>query len=253
MEDLSDNEREEQLRHWWSENWLWIVGGIALGLAALAGYQYWQQTRYQATESAEAAYLALLDALASDQRDAAVKRGDELRKLYPKSPYADQADLALARAAVGRRDFDDAARRLRTVADASRDEQLRLIARSRLARVLIEQGKHDEALALLDVAKAGAFAALFHDVRGDAMAAKGDAAAAAREYDAALAATPMGAGSPAMALGATAVIDRGYVELKREALAVPATAPAPGAPTTAPDPAAVPAAAATTPAPATKP
>jgi predicted negative regulator of RcsB-dependent stress response len=248
VEDLSDNEREEQLRNWWSENWLWIVGGIALGLAGLAGYQYWQQTRYQAAESDEANYLALLDSLARDQRDAAVKQADELRKQHPKSPYADQADLALARAAVGRRDFDDAARRLRTVADASRDEQLRQIARSRLARVLIEQGKHDEALALLDVAKAGAFAALFHDVRGDAMAAKGDAAAAAREYDAALAAA-----SPATALGSTAVIDSAYIELKRAALAVPAAASTPAAATTAPVPAAVPAAATTAPATVTKP
>jgi predicted negative regulator of RcsB-dependent stress response len=253
VEDLSDNEREEQLRNWWSENWLWIVGGIALGLAGLAGYQYWQQTRYQAAESAEASYLALLDSLASDQRDAAVKQADELRKQHPKSPYADQADLALARAAVGRRDFDDAARRLRTVADASRDEQLRQVARSRLARVLIEQGKHDEALALLDVAKAGAFAALFHDVRGDAMAAKGDAAAAAREYDAALAAASTAAQSPATALGATAVIDSAYIELKREALAVPAAASTPAAATTAPVPAAVPAAATTAPATVTKP
>jgi len=48
VEDLSDNEREEQLRRWWSENWLWIAGGIALGLGALAGFQYWQKTRLAA-------------------------------------------------------------------------------------------------------------------------------------------------------------------------------------------------------------
>ena len=35
VEDLSDNEREEQLRRFWAENWLWIVGGIALGAANL--------------------------------------------------------------------------------------------------------------------------------------------------------------------------------------------------------------------------
>jgi len=231
VEDLSDNEREEQLRNWWSENWLWIVGGIALGLAALAGYQYWQQTRYQSAEAAEASYLSLLDTLERDDRDAAVKQGDELRRAHPKSPYADQADLALARAAVNRRDFDEAARRLRSVADSSRDTELRGIARSRLARVLVEQGKPDEALALLDVAQAGAFAALFHDLRGDALAAKGDAAAAAREYDAALAATPAMGEAPTAEPGSTAVVDRTYVELKRDALAVspaaaPATAPA---------------------------
>ena len=71
-------------------------------------------------------------------------------KRIPSSPYADQADLALARAAVDSRDFDEAAKRLRAVVDGSRDAELRQVARMRLARVLIEQAKHDEALALLD-------------------------------------------------------------------------------------------------------
>ena len=232
MEDLSDTEREEQLRRWWSENWLWIVGGVAIGLAVLAGYQYWQQTRFQAAEKDEATYLAVLDTLGRNQRDEAMKQADQLRSTHPKSPYADQADLALARAAVDARDFDGAAKRLRAVADRSRDPQLRVVARTRLARVLGEQGKHDEALGLLDVSKAGEFTALLHDVRGDLFAAKGDAAAAAREYDAVLAGESADADSG---------IDRTYVQLKREALAVPATNPAAApaastAPTTAPKP-----------------
>ena len=229
MEDLSDNEREEQIRNWWAENWLWIIGGIALGLAALAGYQYWQKTKFMASEQDEASYMALLDSLNSKDRDAAAKHADALRKLHPKSPYADQADLALARAAVEARDLDTAAKRLRAVADSSRDAQLRLVARSRLARVLAEQGKHDDALALLNVADAGAFAALFHEIRGDIFAAKGDPASAAREYDALLAA------NGTVETG----VDRAYVELKRDALAVAEAkaVPAPSAkPTTSATP-----------------
>ena len=114
--------------------------------------------------------------------------------------------------AVEARDLDEAAKRLRAVADSSRDAQLRLVARSRLARVLAEQGKHDDALALLDVADAGAFAALCHEIRGDMFAAKGDAAAArARIRRGARGAT---------ARSSRASIAR-YVELKRDALAVP--------------------------------
>ncbi|HET7203108.1 MAG TPA: tetratricopeptide repeat protein [Steroidobacteraceae bacterium] len=210
MEDLSDNEREEQLRRWWSENWLWIVGGIALGLGLLAGWQYWQKSRLQAAEQDEAAYLAVLDSLSQNQPDAAIKKADELRGLHPKSPYADQSDLALARSLVDARKYDDAARRLRAVVQSSRDPELRLVATTRLARVLAEQGKHDDALALLDVGKAGAFAPVFHEVRGDVLAAKGDVAGARQAYDAALA----GSGAP----GDGAAIDTQYVELKRDAL-----------------------------------
>lgn len=221
MEDLTDNEREEQLRRWWGENWLWIVGGVALGLALLGGWQYWQQTRVQSAEQDEASYLSVLEALGQNQMEQAVARAKELRDRRPGSPYADQADLALARMAVDRREFDDAAQRLRAVMEGSKDAELRAVARTRLARVLLEQGKHDEALALLDPAGAGAFAALYREIRGDAFAAKGDAKAAASEYEAALAA------------GEDAGIDRAFVELKRDALpseatvaAVPAPAPA---------------------------
>lgn len=209
MEDLSDNEREEQLRRFWADNWLWIVGGIALGLGGLAGWQYWQQTKLTAAEQDEAAYMAMLDLLSQGNKDEAIKKADGVRATHPKSPYADQADLALARFAVDTGDFDTAVKRLSTVADSSRDPELRLIAQSRKARVLSEQGKHDDALKMLDVSKAGAFTAAFHEIRGDVLTAKGDTAGARQAYDAALAATTA---------EQSQAFDRAFVELKRDAL-----------------------------------
>lgn len=227
MEDLSDIEREEQLRRWWSENWLWIFGGVALGLGALAGWQYWQKSRFAAAESDESSYMAVIESLSKNDKDAAAKTASDLRALHPKSPYADQSDLAIARADVGQQQLDDAAGRLRKVADSSRDPQLRLIAQSRLARVLAEQGKYDDALNLLDPTQAGSFAPVFHEVRGDVLAAKGDPAGARKEYDAALAA----AGTED-----DPTLDRAYVELKRDALPV-ATAAVAAAPAAAAPPA----------------
>jgi predicted negative regulator of RcsB-dependent stress response len=220
VEDLTDNEREEQLRRWWSENWLWIVGGIALGLALLWGWQYWQGSKAKSAQREAAAYSAVLDSLGQNKFDDAVLKAKALRAESPTSPYADQSDLALARAAIENRKLDEAAQRLKAVADGSKDQELRSIALTRLARVQIEQGKFDDSIALLDTAKAGSFIALFHDIRGDAFAAKGDAAAARREYDSALSAAKD-----------DVQIDRAYVELKRDALpAAAAPAPAAGAP-----------------------
>jgi len=215
VEDLSDIEREEQLRRWWSENWAWIIGGVALGLSMLAGWQYWQRYQVQSAERDEAGYVAVIEALVRNQRDEAASQAKALRERTPDSPYADQAELALARAALERRDYDDAVGLLRSVAERSKDVELREMTRIRLARVLIEQGKHDEALASLDASVAGAFAPLVHDVRGDALAAKGDPAAALKEYEAALAAAGEGSG-----------LDREFVELKRDAQAQASAAPA---------------------------
>ncbi len=222
MEDLSDIEREEQLRRWWSENWAWIIGGVALGLSMLAGWQYWQRYQVQSAERDEAGYVAVIEALMRNQRDEAVSEAKALRERRPDSPYADQAELALARAALERRDYDDAAGLLKSVAERSKDVELREMVRIRLARVLIEQGKHDEALASLDASTAGAFTPLVHEVRGDALAAKGEVAKALGEYEAALAAA-----------GENSALDREFVQLKRDAQAqaspdvAPVTANAP--------------------------
>jgi predicted negative regulator of RcsB-dependent stress response len=217
VEDLTDNEQEEQLRRWWSENWLWIVGGIALGLAMLWGWQYWKSSKVAAAQREETGYAAVLDSLNKNQFDQAALQAKAMRDESATSPYADQADLALARAAIESRKLDDAAQRLKSVADGSKDPELRVAARTRLARVLIEQGKFDESLALLDVASAGEFAALYHDIRGDAFAGKGDPAAARREYEAALAAAK-----------GDVRIDTAYIELKQTALPA-APAPVAGA------------------------
>jgi predicted negative regulator of RcsB-dependent stress response len=214
VEDLTDNEREEQLRRWWSDNWAWIIGGVALGLAVLAGWQYWQRQKLQSAEQDEAGYVAVVEALDRGQRGEAARQATELRARRPDSAYADLADLVLARAAVDAGQLDEAARSLKNVADGSRDPELRLVAQVRMARVLVEQGKFDDALALLDVAKAGDFAPLFQDVRGDALNAKGDATGARKAYEAALAA------------GEDSGIDRELVELKRDALPAATGAPA---------------------------
>ena len=88
--------------------------------------------------------------------------------------------MLLAKRDVDAGKFDDAIQLLRAVVDKSKDDELAQVARLRLARLLIQQGKHDEALQLLDVEKAGAFAAQAREIRGDALVAKGDRRARGR-------------------------------------------------------------------------
>jgi predicted negative regulator of RcsB-dependent stress response len=66
--------------------------------------------------------------------------------------------------------------------DKAPDDELRMIARTRLARVQAAQGKYDDALATLKVDQPGQFASRLADVRGDVLLAKGDRPGALREY-----------------------------------------------------------------------
>jgi predicted negative regulator of RcsB-dependent stress response len=68
----------------------------------------------------------------------------------------------------------------------SKDTQLRQIARLRLARILTDQGKPDEALKVLAQPIPAAFSANYHEVRGDAYFAKKDIPNAVAEYQSAL-------------------------------------------------------------------
>ncbi len=192
---LSDEEQEEALRNWWRENWRWIVSGIAIGLALLGGWKFWQQTQLHHAEEASALYLDLTKAAQRNDAAKVEQLTRELQEKYAASPYAQQANLALAKIRVEAGKWDEAAASLRDVVDHAKDPGLAQIGKLRLARVLIQQNKNDDALALLDPVKAVAFAAEVHELRGDALYAKGDVKGARGEYQQALSAQ-LGAGGP---------------------------------------------------------
>jgi predicted negative regulator of RcsB-dependent stress response len=124
-----------------------------------------------------------------------------LIKDYASSPYADQAQLTLARLDVDDGRLDQAIAPLTQVMNDSKDAELRQIARLRLARILTDQGKPDEAIKTLAVPMPAAFAARYHEVRGDAYLTKKDIAGALAEYQAALgAADSTGINSPLVEL-----------------------------------------------------
>lgn len=185
---LSDREQEEALRAWWRDNWRWIFGGIAVGIALLVGYFQWQDYRERKAQAASIEYGKVRDAAEERNLEQAQAALAQLEADHRSSPYTQQARLHVARLQVEASNYDEAAAMLRAVVKDSKDDELGAVAKLRLARVLIQQGKHDEAIASLDVAKLGAFAAMAHEIRGDAYVAKGDQGAARAEYAAALAA-----------------------------------------------------------------
>ncbi len=205
-EYLTDRDQEEALRNWWKENWRWILGGVVLGLALLGGWQYWKIHTAEKAASAAKVYADFRGALDRNELDAANRSLATMVADHPKSPYTQQGRLLLAKKHVEANKLDEALPLLQAVADQSKDEELGWVARMRAGRLLIQQGKHDDALKLLDVEKAGAFAPQVREIRGDAQVAKGNATAARAEYAAALADNIDGAGGR--------MIDRTLLEMK---------------------------------------
>ena len=195
MDDfLSENEQWDALRAWLKENGAWIVGGIAVGVLGLAGWRWWEARQDRLALEASSKYEQILGAFDRGDRSQALTLIGELEREHASSPYVDQAHLAEARIAVQSGQLDKASANLQAVLEKTRDPELASIARLRLARVQMAQNKFDAALATLDAEKdAGAFEPRYREVRGDIHLAKGDKAAALKEYQAARAEAGRGA------------------------------------------------------------
>jgi predicted negative regulator of RcsB-dependent stress response len=186
---LSESEQWERFKGWLKENGPWIVAGVAVGALAIGGWRWWQARTDRIDLAASALYEQAVSAFDAGNRGQGLHLIDELAHDYPGSPYVDQGNLIAARVFVESNELDQAAERLSIVAQNSRDPELSTIARLRLARVQIAMHRPDAALDTLGAPQSGAFASLYHEIRGDAYYAKGDQAAALDEYRAALLAT----------------------------------------------------------------
>ena len=210
---LTDDEQLENVKRVVAENWLWIAGGALLGFAIFFGYRYYDSSRNAAALRAAAQFDAMSGALEANDKAKARQIAADLVKDYAGTPYADQAQLVVARLAVDEGRLADAVAPLTQVMTASKDTELKHIARLRLARVEAAAGKPDDALKTLAEDSWGAFAGHAHQVRGDAFYAKNDMKSALTEYQAALAGGDAAGGDTAL------------LQLKIADLGLPTTAP----------------------------
>lgn len=189
---IDDEEQLEKLKSWWKENWIALVGGLAIGFGGIGGWEAWKRHRDGQAEMASQMYEDMKKALTASRTDDAGKIADTLAKDHSGSPYAASAALWLAQKAVEQDKLDEAGARLDWVVAHSSDDALVGIARLRRARVLLAQGQPDQALKQLDDSGT-TYVSLREELRGDIQLAKGDAPAAHAAYEKALAATEEGA------------------------------------------------------------
>lgn len=209
MNDLSEKETVEAIRAWWQENGKFIIAGIVLGAGGLFGWNQWQTHEQGQAEAASMVFERLIEAVEKGSEYDARAAAEAIAKDYASTPYAEQARLAMAKLYVEQGKSDEAAAELRALAEGA-EPPLSLIARHRLARVLLYQDKPEEALQVLGVGDPGAFRPRFLEVRGDAELALGRPEAAREAWTAALA-TP----------GQPPLIDVRLVRMKLDELGVP--------------------------------
>lgn len=186
MDDLSEKEQLEKFREWWSEYGAYVIGGIVIGAGLLFGISQYKSQQLDARQAASAAFEGLIEAVADGNLDEAEAIAAEIQTEYEKTTYAGQSGLAMARLYMDKNRDQDAADALRAVVDSDATDELRHVARLRLARIYLYQEKAQDVVDLLTAEDTAAFAAAYGEVLGDAYTALGQVSEAQQAYQAAL-------------------------------------------------------------------
>lgn len=184
--DLQEQEQVDALKAWWKENGKWVIGALAAGLLGFAGIQFWKS--HQASQSAEAAklYAEVVKQTSSNDAKRIGDAADALSSRYASSAYAPRAQLLAAQASLQARDVAHAKVQLQWVIEHASETGLQDTARLKLASVLLDEKKFDEALKQLDAAHPESFTGLYADLKGDVLSAQGKVGEARAAYQQAL-------------------------------------------------------------------
>lgn len=199
----NDHEQSEQVRQWLRDNAWGLIGGVALGMAVIAGWQWWQGKTLQNSMQASAEYAKVIAEFEQGKIPQDKGKAVIAGMVKENRTFGTLAALELAKVQVDADKRDDAIATLQSLKDL--DSDLRPVVQQRLARLLIDAGKAKDALPLLTDERN----ATMLDVRGDAQFALGERDKAQESYRKALALVDVG--SPQHRLIAMKMVEAGGV------------------------------------------
>lgn len=213
--DFEERESLDDLKAWWARWGTAVTIAAVIACAIAIGTQGWRWYTAKQADEAGALYAALTQAARSNDLPKAKDTTAQLEDKFARTGYAPRSALVLAKLLFDSGDVAGAKTQLQWVIDRGDEAELKEIARFRMAEILLDEKKYDDALKMLDAKHGDPFAGLYADLRGDALAAAGKPAEARAAYETALA-----------KLDAKSQYKQ-YVQVKLEALGGTVPAPAP--------------------------
>ena len=187
--DLEEQERIDALKDWWAKWGIWVYAAVCAFLIGVLAVQGW---RYYQTSQGEQAETLFKSVQKTAQEGAAAKETKKLSEAasaiaekFPGTFYASEAQLMAAKATFDAGDLATAKKHLQWVVDKGPLVHSN-VAKVRLASVLLEEKKFDEALKALDLVKDDAFTSMAADLRGDVLATQGKREEARAAYQVAV-------------------------------------------------------------------
>jgi predicted negative regulator of RcsB-dependent stress response len=204
--DLQEQEQLDDLKAWWQQYGKYVgaaLSAVAVVLLVSIGWRWYQQN-----QSAQASVLYQAVSQAGRDNDVAKAKepATQIEDHYASTAYAPRAAMIYAKLLHDAGDHAGARTQLQWAIDHSSEDELKSIARFRLAETLLDEKQYDQALATIDVKTDDAFAGIYADLRGDILSAAGKPVEAKAAYQLAL--SKIDPKSPY----------RGFVQVKYDAL-----------------------------------
>ena len=183
--DLEEQEQLDQLKSFWKQYGNLITWVLIALLATYAAWNVWNW--WQRDQAVKAGVMY-------DELDRAAQAGDvakaagifnDMKERFPRTAFTQQGGLLAAKVQFDKGQADAAAASLGWVGANALEDEYKTVAHLRLAGLLLDQKKYDEALKQLDAATAKEFVALVADRRGDVLLAQGKPEDAKAAYTAA--------------------------------------------------------------------
>lgn len=192
--NLEEQESIDNLKGWWEKWGTPVMVAVTVACLGVAGYNGWNWYKHRQTAQASVAYSALQAAISNKDLKNVKSLSDGLTDKYGSTVFGPLAAFAAARVAADAGDRATAEEKLRWVAEKSGREEFEAIARVRLAGLLLDDGKAEEALKSLQgfKAKSDGEKAVVNDRLGDVYQALGRVEDARKAWKDALEATQKG-------------------------------------------------------------
>ncbi|MGC9422745.1 YfgM family protein [Vibrio sp.] len=173
--ELYDTEEQqvEAIKDWWKENGKAVILGAVIGLGGLFGWRYYQQSLIAGQEAASENYTQVMQNLAQK----GVEAESDIQRFiasHNQSEYAVLAAMQLAKIQVEAGHLDEALAQLEWAKNTTQDAALKPLLSYRVARLQAEQGQSDDALAELATIKEQSWAGRVAELRGDIALRMGD-------------------------------------------------------------------------------
>jgi len=183
----TEEQQVAAIKKWWDDNKWSLIGGVVIGVGALWGGRAWLDNQQVYSEAASAVYQQMLENVSQGKNEDAAEQGAQLLGQFSDTAYASLAALMMAKTKVEGGDAAAASAHLRWALDNAENDAVRHEARLRLARLMVAEGKYDDALNFLNGIEAGIYESTYEQLKGDIYIAMGQPESARTAFMRALA------------------------------------------------------------------